>query len=565
MATIIDALIVSLGLDAKDFKKGTADTTKALDATRRQADESAAAVTKSQNKAQTALQTTGGHATTSADAIVTGANRSGSAFRSLDVRASTAAKSVAAAGKTMLEPFAQLAFGLGTAAIGIDAIQKAISGSLGMAPSDAATGRVAAQYGIPLKEFSAWGNAVGSFGGDATAAQGTLASIAQQQANARLTGEISPAMQMLYSFGINPQEDPVQIMKDLAASPRFRGLSPAAQTTVAQGMLGFDSGSTQLIEKGPAAVAAALAAGSANGMTDQQFKSEQQIVSASNELWQSFRNLGRDIDVDLAPGLVKFLTSLTQFVNWLDNKFPQWFHDNFSNKAIVSDIHGVTDSSRQYSAGQHASIDQGMAALTAAGLTPAQAAGVLGNAQAESSFNLEPSVNPSNPHYGMFQWSEHRRQAILTGTGIDVSKASAAQQYKAALWEMNNDSSLAPLKRAFKSNPNMTPQQAAQLWNDSFERPGGYNPARGDMAANIFGAANRGANVTHKQAAGGNWSAVYAAILRAHGSNAGARSTIENHITVNAPSGDAHHIAKTIVAKLAQHQGSVSQAGGNLS
>ena len=561
MPTIIDALVVSLGLDAKDFKKGTDDTNKALEDTQRRASQSAVAVTQSQNKAQAALRTTGGHADAAANSLVSGANRSGSAFRSLDVQASTTARSVAHAGKTMLEPFAQLAFGIGTAAIGIEAIQKAISGSLGMAPADAALGRAAAQYGIPLKEFSAWGNAVGSFGGDATAAQGTLASLAQQQAQARLTGQISPAMQMLYSFGINPQEDPVQIMKDLAASPRFRGLSPASQTTIAQGMLGFDPGSTQLIERGPAALAAALASGGQNGMTQQQYNAEQGIVDASNKLWQSFRTLGRDIDVEVAPGLVKFLTAIQGIISWIDsmlgiNTAP---NNNIGTGPTPDQVisNPIKVSGAPSSKTQKDVFEQGMKSLTAAGLTPAQAAGVMSNAYYESSYNTSPSVNPANPHYGLFQWSASRRAQILSNFGIDVATAGAADQYSAFTQEMQRfyPAVWAKLKGE---------KGGLAGWNSAADVAVGYEKFDDAQHKNMRERAVREAT---GQLLSVEW-AEHNAMNRVgqwFKGRVGAAVQHTNNITVNAPSGDAHHIAKTIVSKLAQHQGSVAQAGGGLS
>lgn len=68
------------------------------------------------------------------------------------------------------------------------------------------------------------------------------------------------------------------------------------------------------------------------------------------------------------------------------------------------------------------------------GYSPEAAAGWTANAQAESSFGLDPKMN-SNGHFGVYQWSSSRRKKIKDGTGIDVANASIEDQLAAASWE----------------------------------------------------------------------------------------------------------------------------------
>jgi hypothetical protein len=190
-----------------------------------------------------------------------------------------------------------------------------------------------------------------------------------------------------------------------------------------------------------------------------------------------------------------------------------------------------------------------------------------------------------------------------------MANATAQKQYQAALWELKNNKDFEPLLKAFQRNPNMTPQEAATLWNHMFERPGNYaseDPARQAMAANIYSGAldprnqpkpdasgprtrdpkvfvradaqpkkpsdinlsnapKSNAMKAAQSAAATGGGSIYNQIVAAGGDYRKVSHNIENHVTVNAPSGNAHEIAKTVVGKLAQHQGIVAQVGGSLS
>ena len=545
MPTIIDALLVTLNLDAKGFTRGQDEANKSLDNMKRRT-------------------------ASTADEIEKGSKRTNTSLRSIDTQASSVSKSVASSGEKMLAPFGALAIGIGAAVLSLDALKSAYNGAVATAASGAALGRAAGMSGINVTQYAAWGNAIAAAGGQAADAEASLSALADQQAAVQLGQRPSAAMQMLQQLGVNPMESPIQIMKDLASNRTLAGMSAAVRTNVLEDQLGLDAGSAYAISRGSGYVNQLLAQQAAKGnLTPEQVDTMTKFNTATNNLKQSFEQLKTNLDLDAMPALTGFENMLTGMVNWLDNKFPKWFHDNIAVPAEhgATIAKGVLNGPDLYSNGQQASIDQGMNALMAAGLTKAQAAGIMGNAQAESSFKLEPPVNSNNPHYGMFQWSQGRRQAILNATGIDVANASAGQQYKAALWELNNSPSLASLRTAFKNNPNMSPQQAAQMWNDYFERPGGYNPARGSYAANIFS----GALDPRKQPLLPSSVESVLKNLRAArygGSTSLHGATVHNNqysITVHAPSGSAHDIAHT-VTKAIKHQQQVSklQTGGSV-
>jgi hypothetical protein len=72
------------------------------------------------------------------------------------------------------------------------------------------------------------------------------------------------------------------------------------------------------------------------------------------------------------------------------------------------------------------------------GFTPAQAAGLLAQADAESS--LDPkAVGDHDEAFGLDQWHMARVDAIRNGCGVDLKKLpSLADQLKAALWELQH-------------------------------------------------------------------------------------------------------------------------------
>ena len=339
MATIIDALLVTIGLDAKEFKKGSEDTNKALEDTKKRADTSARGITASQSKTQDAFRDTGSHATSAASAIEKGAARSHTAVRQLDTGITAASKSIGEAGKVMLAPFAELALGVGAAVLSIDGIKKAIGGAISQAGVDSAQGRAASMAGIPVEDYSSFGAAVQSVNGDKSAAEATLSNLAMQQQAASI-GQISPQMMLLSQLGIKPNQNVIDIMGQL--NQKFQGMSKA-QATYTASLLGIDPGTTFLLEKTPAEYQAALKAGAADQITPEQQAAEGGISKSYANVLLALDNLSRDVTADAAPNLIALLDGIKSFVKWLDNQGASWFSQHFSNKALTGDATAVWD------------------------------------------------------------------------------------------------------------------------------------------------------------------------------------------------------------------------------
>ena len=100
--------------------------------------------------------------------------------------------------------------------------------------------------------------------------------------------------------------------------------------------------------------------------------------------------------------------------------------------------------------------------LTKQGLTPAQAAGVVGNLQQES------SLNPAEPGGGLAQWIGGRWSALLRfakAQGADPNSAPLQAEY---LWHELTTSERGALTALKQTS---TPQQAARVFSQQFERP----------------------------------------------------------------------------------------------
>lgn len=102
------------------------------------------------------------------------------------------------------------------------------------------------------------------------------------------------------------------------------------------------------------------------------------------------------------------------------------------------------------------------------GLTHEQAMGLVANEQAESGFDPKARGDGGKAH-GLFQHHPDRRQAILNGTGIDISTADRKQQLEAAHWELTRGQE----KKAWNALKGAkTTAEATDIITRQYERPG---------------------------------------------------------------------------------------------
>ena len=552
MTTVIDALIVSLGLDAKEFKKGTEDTNKALEDTKQRAETSARSITESQTKTQESFRDTGSNATSAASAIEKGAARSHTAVRQLDTGITAASKSIGEAGKTMLAPFAEFALGVGAAVLSIDGIKKAIGGAINQAGVDSAVGRAASMSGIPVGDFSTYGKASQLLGGDANASMSTMASLAQQQ-QAALFGEISPQMQLLRQLDINPSQPIPDIMK--ALNRRLQGMPQARQSYVLS-QLGFDSGSAYLEEQTPAQYDATIAQASRDKINPAQSAAEQGITQAYGGVLQALDNLGRDVTSDSAPNLIRMLDGLKDFVNWVDTTGGKWFYNTFSNKAITGDAKSIashfTNKALAADWSDVTNFVEGARGVRNNNPLNLKYAGQAGAHADRDGFAVFPTMKEgilADYHQMMLDYGRgdntiNKLVPAWTTTDRTAYAATVLKRMKALGYNINGDSPVDltdPVVAQAMISSMSVAEGNGKIWSNSTAANGSLSPNVTNVLAGMRSAASSsGATVHH------------------HGGT-------EINVTVHAPSGDPHAIASAVTTALKrQTQRAANSAGGGL-
>ena len=104
------------------------------------------------------------------------------------------------------------------------------------------------------------------------------------------------------------------------------------------------------------------------------------------------------------------------------------------------------------------------------GWSPAQAAGLVANLQAESGQNLNPAaLNPKEQAYGIAQWRGSRQQDFAKEMRKPLQGSSLQDQLEFVQWELNNTESRAA--QALKSA--QTAEDAAAIVDHYYERSSG--------------------------------------------------------------------------------------------
>ena len=129
------------------------------------------------------------------------------------------------------------------------------------------------------------------------------------------------------------------------------------------------------------------------------------------------------------------------------------------------------------------------------GLTPEQAAAVVGNLQQESGQNLDPtSRNDAGGNLGaegIAQWRGARQEAFTQRYGVSPSNASFEQQLDFIMFEFNTTESKA-YKKLLETN---TVEEATHAVDTYYERSGGGTiNQRTDNALNVYNSVNSNQN-----------------------------------------------------------------------
>ena len=267
MATVIDALIVSLKLDSSGFDAGQKKMVTDLRGAEAQAKRSAMAI----------------------DGYGTQASQFFSKMRN-----------------QALALFAVFTAGRG--------MRDFVTGTVTMASS---TLRMAQVLGMSTQQLTAWQGAVQqAVGGTAEGATTSMQNLTRSFQQMSLTGT-SSAIPYFRALGVNVEDarrrmrPMTDVLMDVSRS--MQGMDPARAMMMGQG-LGLDPGMINLLRLGPTAVRSALAQQNQQGVvTGEQSRKLDQLRQAFVGIEKVSETLGRVLLTDLAPGLTAVLNAISQW------------------------------------------------------------------------------------------------------------------------------------------------------------------------------------------------------------------------------------------------------------
>lgn len=280
MATIIDSLLVKLGLDSSEFDAKKSKVDKGLKDTGGEADKTGAKLKKSGKDGAEGFENV----------------------------AKSAAKFLALIGGTM-------------------AVKRFIENQI---EANAALDRFAQNLDQSANSISAWGNAAELAGGSAEGLQGTMDMLSKSQTELQLTGQ-SGLIPYFSALGLSLADTqgkarPVNdLLLDLA--DRFSKMDRTTANNMGR-MMGIDQGTMQLLLKGRSEVELMIARQKEYGaVTKQQAEEASRLRNAMVASKQSFEAFGRELLSAATPALEKMFAIFSDFGSWIqENKeFVQTF------------------------------------------------------------------------------------------------------------------------------------------------------------------------------------------------------------------------------------------------
>jgi len=197
--------------------------------------------------------------------------------------------------------------------------------------SDAAVGRLAHNLNMSTEDVTAWEGAVERAGGSAAGIDGTLHGLTQQLQQLAITGQ-SAVVPYFQALGVEisdagkkarPMGD---ILLDLA--DKFQKLDPARATALGAG-IGADQGTINLLQQGRGAVQQLLDEQRKMGVVSaEDAERAQRLQNSLLDLRQMMTSLGRTILNDVTPYVIGFIHGLDE---WLQ-KNREWLAAEISEK-----------------------------------------------------------------------------------------------------------------------------------------------------------------------------------------------------------------------------------------
>ncbi len=485
MATVIDALLVTLGLDASGYKSGTDEVAKQQS--------KLAKLLKQDSKERTELDKKAQHAQ----------KKRADAF---EKQGKKAAETFGKIRKHALGLIAVLAGGVGMA----EFVKVTIGQSANL-------GRLSHNLGMSIKDLQAWGYAAKAVGGSAQGAQNLLGSMTESVENFRKNGIESPQMAAMLKYGIDVHRTGVgQLMAVSKYLSSLYKTNPALAMTRASEM-GIDDNLFNLIKhynklqkllaegrkiapfsRDDAQQAEAMQKWRAGFATQVQkvatsvfyaFLPAIKQLQAQMSVWASWLIAHRTQIVGWVETFAQDLVTLAKNINHVVEEFGGWRNVLIALAAIkvmsmvgpflslaaaiakigsslagvsaasgavgvltrIATVAGVGVTAALYSQslnkGEGSALKSAetraliMAQLQAGGLSKKDAAALAGNWRVESNFN-PTAVGDNGRAYGIAQWHPSRQADYKKLFGVPMQEGSPAQQLhrqvQFALWELHH-------------------------------------------------------------------------------------------------------------------------------
>ncbi|MFY2034880.1 phage tail tip lysozyme [Achromobacter xylosoxidans] len=457
MATVIDALVVTLGLDAKAFKRGSAETDESLKHTR-------------EETARTA--------------------------RDMEARGKQAAMFFSKVRNEALALLAVFTAGMG--------IKNFVSSTV---ESTASLARLSGNLNMSAKDLAEWQLAAKNAGGSVEGITNQLRESADQVAKFQ-RGMAPETAAAFFQFGgkVEDLKDGntyllarTKIVQDLYKTDRSRA-------ALAANMMGLDPQQFNLYKEGPEGIARRRreqsgAAGELAAASDRAEQLRQRYDTAMNKL----SSVGVNVLTAMMPAFDFLVEKLIELGDWIIrnrgaiNDGVKSFISGFEQllkaltslieKLVPKDVRDkISSSSDPVKAGMDAAKDaitpDWLKSKPKAELTPdakdaiekfekmgwsrSQAIGIVNNLQAESGGKLDHrAVGDSGTAFGVAQWRNERVEMFKRVMGVDIMNATRDQQYAFVDWELRNTHKAAGDRLRNASSV----EQASRIVTTDFEIP----------------------------------------------------------------------------------------------
>lgn len=457
MATVLDALVVTLTMNAKGFKQGAAEVDDSLTHTR-------------EESARTA--------------------------REMEARGKQAAQFFSKVRNEALALLAVFTAGMG--------IKNFVSSTV---ESTASLARLSGNLNMSAKDLAEWQLAAKNAGGSVEGITNQLKESADQVAKFK-RGMAPETLPAFFQFGgkVEDLKDGntylqarARIVADLYKTDRSRA-------ALAANMMGLDAQQFNLYKEGPEGIARRRreqsgAAGELAAASDRAEQLRQRYDTAMNKL----SSVGVNVLTAMMPAFDFLVEKLIELGDWIIrnrgaiNDGVKSFISGFEQllKALTSLIEklvpkDVRDKISSSSDPVKASMDAAKDAITPnwlkskpkAELTPdakdaiekfenmgwsrSQAIGIVNNLQAESGGKLDHrAVGDSGTAFGVAQWRNERVEMFKRVMGVDIMNATRDQQYAFVDWELRNTHKAAGDRLRNASSV----EQASRIVTTDFEIP----------------------------------------------------------------------------------------------